>query len=497
MVTRLHDQLVPLCKPHFRLQESSLHFLISPRPHTHLDAQELAIWQALDGQASVAELRTRFGEAAERSIARFVERGLCELVPASHPIGRRRIVIVEPHMDDAVLSLGGTMWLRRGKCEFIVLTMAGRSNFTRYHFLDCDYFDVDEISALRRAESEYVLRLLGGRHLVLDLQEAPLRYQGGNWRLDWFRRHQRSIGTFLYYPSDTLELAAWTAALADGLSGLDFEELWLPLGVGMHTDHELTRNAGLAVLAANRRIEEQSTIRLYQDVPYAANYPGHTAEIVNDLRAAGGNLVPAPIDISEALTKKLQLVSNFASQFGISELEAQITNSAREEHATQFRELLYRVDTLPQPSHARFAGRAAAVGFFDSHPRWLEAHRSTRHLRIIAPQGAGRWEDSMRVLLDVFPQAQIEIYMDESCAAETESRQSPRISVRAVHKRYQGWVLSLARAATQPGPLVILPGQGHMRTGRFMATVCALSDAVVLPSMGDFVLALQRALRDV
>src|SRR5207249_10597379 len=109
-------------------------------PRLGLAPGESAVWEALTGEVSVDELRARFPEAGERALGRFLAAGVCELVAPHFPSGRRRVVIIEPHVDDAVLSVGGTMWVRREACEFLLVTVSGRSNFTSYYYLDREFF---------------------------------------------------------------------------------------------------------------------------------------------------------------------------------------------------------------------------------------------------------------------------------------------------------------------------------------------------------------------
>ena len=116
-------------------------------------------------------------------------------------------------MDDAVLSVGGLMWALRNTCEFTVVSIAGHSNFTSYYMLDREFFNVARVSALRKAESELVMRLLGGRHVILEEYDAPLRCQPGNWTLDWYRRHRRSIIAYIHHCSPENEISNWTATV--------------------------------------------------------------------------------------------------------------------------------------------------------------------------------------------------------------------------------------------------------------------------------------------
>src|SRR5215470_928361 len=142
-VTNLPAEFIPVLRPQFHLRDGAVYFLISKRPVTGLQAGESEVWQALGGGASVDELRARFPGSAEKALNRFLELGLCALVEPSFPSGRRRVVVFEPHIDDGVLSIGGTMWARRMECDFLLVTVSGRSNFTSYYYMDREYFDVE------------------------------------------------------------------------------------------------------------------------------------------------------------------------------------------------------------------------------------------------------------------------------------------------------------------------------------------------------------------
>jgi hypothetical protein len=126
----LDGRLIPVPRPHSHRRDEALYFLISQRPCARLDDREQVVWDAMDGAALLADFRERCGEAAEAAVRHFWESGFCELVPTRFPEGRRRVLVIEPQMDDGVLSVGGAMWSRRHECEFTVLSIAGRSNFS-------------------------------------------------------------------------------------------------------------------------------------------------------------------------------------------------------------------------------------------------------------------------------------------------------------------------------------------------------------------------------
>jgi len=498
MTTGIIDaSLIPVRRPHFRVSGNSVHFLISKRPFAQLDEQELSAWNSVDGLASMATLRAGQKDSADRCIARLLDLGMCELVQASFAPGRRRIVVVEAHMDDAILSCGGTMWQRRNECEFIVVTVAGVSNFSSYYFLDRDYFSVEEVTTLRRQETQVVLRMLGARHVALDQTEAPLRYQPGDWTLEWFRRHRKPIGTYLFHHAGAEELRSWTAALAKALPELDAQEVWLPLGVGMHTDHELTRNAGLAVMAASG-LAARIPLRLYEDVPYAANAPAEAAAITADLVKAGARLEREEVVISESIEQKRRLVSIFGSQFKNETLWPSIEASSHigREPNSKRTETFYRVDALPKPERALSAGRTVAVQARNGLAAWLRKHRQAQRLIIVSPSGSGRWADDMQFLLREFPVAQLEVHIDRQYVEEAAAFQSPRLRVQPVDGRYVGWAKRVARVALARGPVVIMLGRGRGKLGRFAPFLLPLADLASAGSMGDFVLAVERSLSE-
>lgn len=298
--------LIPIRRPHFELREGWLFFLLSRRPHAGLDADEAALWDALDGASTVGQLERVFPGAGSR-LRRFRDLGVCELAPdprsarASRlPGGRRRVLVLEPHMDDAILSVGGLMWSRREACEFTLVSVAGRTNFSSYYYLDRDFFDATRVTELRRAESALVMRLLGGQHRTLDQVDSPLRYHPGDWSLEWYRRNWKPVGAYMGHSSSEGEIESWARVIGELLATTTAEEVWLPLGVGVHTDHELTRDACLRALTRLQGLESRTELYFYQDVPYAVESPAHTDAILAALTAAGGVVERQSEDIGGA-----------------------------------------------------------------------------------------------------------------------------------------------------------------------------------------------------
>jgi LmbE family N-acetylglucosaminyl deacetylase len=240
-------------------------------------------------RVSVKEVRETCGECADAMIREFLRSEFCELVEPAFPSDRRRVLVIEPHADDAVLSLGGTMWLRRFDCAFVIATMASRSGHARYRDLGCDYFDITEVTEIRRRESELFASMFGGTHVSVGLTDAALRYRDANWTSDFRRRHQMSIRVSTSRIADDRERQRWTDAVRRLLTENPSAEVWFPLG-GPHTDHMLVADACFAVFLANPSLISGRILRVYEEFPYAARYPRHMNDALRALRKSGAVL---------------------------------------------------------------------------------------------------------------------------------------------------------------------------------------------------------------
>lgn len=181
---------------------------------------------------------------------------------------------LSPHLDDAVLSCGALIHTqtRRGE-RVIVLTVCageapaqGLSPFAEA--LHARWQTPVNAVALRRAEDIAALQVLGARYLHLSVPDCI------------YRRHPTD-GTPLY-ASEAALFGEWHPAehglarqVAQSISDLRrivrATQLYAPLGIGRHVDHQLTRRA--AELSG-------LTLHYYEDYPYA----GRTS----DAQAWGG-----------------------------------------------------------------------------------------------------------------------------------------------------------------------------------------------------------------
>lgn len=209
---------------------------------------------------------------AERTLADLVRSGIVIILPppvAAHP-GAGVDLILSPHVDDAALSLGGTLAHHRGD---------GRRRIVCNIFSDQSYQSglrapTDTLAALARAEDELAGRILGYERRDWGLAGAQDRHRLPLARtLDWTEASVRAEARFR---REIAGLAARIPALVAREPATDDVRLFAPSGIGGHLDHLLVRLAMGDLLAAGAL--DPARTEFYEDLPYAAaNMPGPAA----------------------------------------------------------------------------------------------------------------------------------------------------------------------------------------------------------------------------
>jgi LmbE family N-acetylglucosaminyl deacetylase len=175
------------------------------------------------------------------------------------------LLVISPHLDDAVLSCGER--LARSPGATVVTVCGGkprrRTGLTQWD-KDSGFNSPDEVMTIRIGEDRAALHLLAARQVVLSERDAQYHPLPGR---------RRRV----------------TRALHEILEAWDPDECLFPIGIG-HPDHILTRNSCLAL--AKRRPRVTSTV--YVDLPYGMSprFGLATRSAHQAIRAAGFKLDP-------------------------------------------------------------------------------------------------------------------------------------------------------------------------------------------------------------
>jgi len=445
-------------------------------------------------QSSVKEAREASGEAADAVIREFLRSELCELVSPTFPMGRRQVLVIEPHADDAVLSVGGTMWLRRLECEFVIATMASRSNHARYRDLGCGMFDVNEVTDIRRHESELFARVIGGCHVSVGMTDAALRYHDSNWTSDFYLRHKMAVRVATSRIADDQERRRWSEAVVQLLAEHPSAEVWFPLG-GPHTDHMLTADACFAAFLTHPSLVAGRVLRVYQEFPYTARYPHHMSNVLRAMRDSGAVLEEEPSEINEVCDKKRRLATIYDSQ-EIEEMRPDTEASELTHGPTAGRtELLWTMTALPRRIDVAGIASSAIYGHDGDKEiaAWVARNNDKTRLRVLLPMPTGRWAADLELLCRAFPHAKFEVYVTPGAEAEVNEFASDRVEVRSVASGALAWILLTLRLSMDPRSLPTLfhAGERRLRQARRLSRLWLRSDTLIVASMDPLVSALQ------
>jgi GT2 family glycosyltransferase/LmbE family N-acetylglucosaminyl deacetylase len=461
-------------RPHYRLRGHALCHLGAQQPLNQLTASETLLWNDLQQPVSVATVREHLGASADRAINKFLSAEYCEAVEGSFSAARRRVLVIEPHADDAILSVGGTMWLQRHQCHFVIATMASRSNYACLR--EFGRLDIDAATELRRRESELVARMLGATHICVGMTDTALRYHEEEWTDDYYARHRVVIQASTARVADDTERAGWIEAMRQLLDKERAAEVWIPLG-GPHADHMLTADAFFAALAAQPSLGHGRTLRVYREYPYAAYNPRHMRAAREALAEAGAVLQEERIAIAPVRKYKRRLASVYDSQ-NIDEMYA-VPGIDETELMWSVQELPRRFDSSGLVSQAVI--RPQSLGVIDS---WLTRNRDSLRVRVLLLAPAGQWARDLKVLATAFPRARFEVYVAASGAAEVADVPSERVDMRVVAGGTVAWVLAALRLGiARPAPILFHSGERRERQARLLSRLWLANDALIIPTM--------------
>ncbi|HEY1100752.1 MAG TPA: PIG-L family deacetylase [Myxococcota bacterium] len=149
------------------------------------------------------------------------------------------LVVVSPHLDDAVLSVGAAIAARAGSERVVVVSVCTAVGGPGHRLQGAHD---------RVAEDRVATAVLGAHAVHLGLPDAPLRGISEDW---WG-----------LCDGDDVD-AAFVATIADRLRPhlVDASDVWGPLAVGRHVDHRAVRAALDACGVVHARYEERPYAR--------------------------------------------------------------------------------------------------------------------------------------------------------------------------------------------------------------------------------------------
>lgn len=212
-------------------------------------------------------------------------------------------IYLAPHLDDAVLSCGGQIYLQTqaGRKVLVLTVMAGDpppapvSSFARQ--LHDRWQIAGEVTQGRRREDAAACALLGADYLHWDIPDCIYRldpqsgagYYNGNEAL-FGSVHEKEAGL--------------VHNLAGRLNGLpEHGRLVAPLAIGNHVDHQIVRRAVVSL--------PQARVAYYEDYPYAAVPGARERALGTDPTIWREELIPLN---EAALQAKIAAIAAYTSQ---------------------------------------------------------------------------------------------------------------------------------------------------------------------------------------
>ncbi len=218
-----------------------------------------------------------------------------------------RHIYLQPHLDDAVLSAGGSIALQvaTGQKVLVVGVFSGGpkaggaiSGYAR-QLQQTTGLGPDGADAVRqrREEDKAAVESLGADVLWLDYPDAI--YRGA----PAFYQSEESL--FGDVNSGDLALDEELAALFLNIhERAPLAALYAPLGIGHHVDHQLCCSA------ADRLAQRKINVKFYEDMPYAARQGALEAR----QRELGITMEPEMVEISGTARAKEDAITLYRSQ---------------------------------------------------------------------------------------------------------------------------------------------------------------------------------------
>ena len=175
-------------------------------------------------------------------------------------------IYLSPHYDDAALSCGGTIHrqTQAGELVLVVTVCAAPPPANTYlspfaQEMHASWGDPIDVIALRRAEDEAAMEILGADYVRLDFTDCIYRRQSFNG--PWFYNNNEELFGEIH-PNDNELVGQVVEVLESQVGRQEASTIYAPLTVGHHVDHQLVHAAAWQLNTQGLRV------MFYEDYPY-------------------------------------------------------------------------------------------------------------------------------------------------------------------------------------------------------------------------------------
>lgn len=186
------------------------------------------------------------------------------------------VVAMSPHLDDGVYSCGALLAYLAHRCDVTVVSVFTEAapppwSLPARRRLRAVGMDAETLYAHRRAEDTAVLDEIGVAAVHLGLRDAPYRRSGEaaagpsrRWRWPTYPTFRFDAARGWIAPADAGLPAEIGARVSEVVRARGARVIFVPLGIGRHVDHLITRRA-----AQHLGVHPGSRIVYYSDFPYS------------------------------------------------------------------------------------------------------------------------------------------------------------------------------------------------------------------------------------
>jgi LmbE family N-acetylglucosaminyl deacetylase len=218
-----------------------------------------------------------------------------------------RHIYISPHLDDCVLSCGGSIGLQTalGLHVLVITAFAGLppAALTPSFFATQTHQNMSlpnnprAVVEARRKEDKEAVSTLNADSFHLDFLDALYRGDPA-----YYQNNEALFGEV--NPNDFALDEQLANLLLEVYQRAPLAAFYAPLGIGHHVDHQLCCSA------ADRLVQQGANVKFYEDFPYVAT-PGALDARRKEM---GGNLESELVEVSGALRLKEDALVTYQSQ---------------------------------------------------------------------------------------------------------------------------------------------------------------------------------------